>query len=98
MASWVLKGLRTGIKSSPYPARADDSAGVSPGRPQGITLSPEEAERLVRRCAAGAIARQDGRVLVEQGNCVHCFRCHPDAGSPAAAWEAGYEWAAYAAD
>ena len=98
MANWVLKGLRTGIKSSPYAARADDSAGVSPGRPQEVSLGPDEADRLVRRCPAGAIARQNGRIVIAQGSCIHCYRCHPDAGSPAAAWEAGYEWAAYADD
>jgi Ni,Fe-hydrogenase III small subunit len=98
MANWVLKGLRTGIKSSPYPARPDDGPGVSPGRPRGTTLDSQEADRLVQRCPTGAIARQDGKIAIAQGRCVHCFRCHPDAGSPAAAWEAGYEWAAYSDD
>ncbi len=98
MPSWVLKGLRTGIKSSPYPARADDNPGVSPGRPQGTTLDPQEADRLVQRCPAAAIARRDGGIAIAQGSCVHCFRCHPDAGSPAVAWEAGYEWATYSGD
>ena len=33
MANWVLKGLRTGIKTTAYPSRHDDAPGVSPGPP-----------------------------------------------------------------
>jgi hypothetical protein len=43
MANWVLKGLRTGVKSTAYPARAETAAGVSPGRPAGARLK-------LRRC------------------------------------------------
>jgi Ni,Fe-hydrogenase III small subunit len=98
MANWVLKGLRTGIKTSSYPAQHDNSPGVSPGRPLGTTLDAVEAERLVQHCPAGAIARGDGGAAIAHGRCVHCLRCHPDADGPAAAWESGYEWGAYADD
>ena len=50
MANWVLKGLRTGIKTTPYPRQADDLPGVSPGRPSGTLLSSaDRAEDLARR-------------------------------------------------
>jgi formate hydrogenlyase subunit 7 len=94
MANWVLKGLRTGVKSSVYPDRLEDTPGVSPGRPSGVPVdSAEAADALVARCPTGAIVRQDGGVAIEQGSCVHCFRCRDDRGGPVAAWEDGYEWA-----
>ncbi len=99
MANWVLKGLRTGVRTTAYPDRHDDSPGISPGRPLGKLLgSSAEAAELAERCPTGAIERHDGAVAIEQGRCVHCLRCHPDAGLPAAAWDAGYEWGAYADD
>jgi Ni,Fe-hydrogenase III small subunit len=96
MANWVLQGLRTGIKSSRYPDRPDDAPGVSPGRPVGTKLSPERAEALARRCPTPAIVAEARGIAVEQGRCVHCFRCRDDASADEAAWEPGYEWAGHA--
>jgi Ni,Fe-hydrogenase III small subunit len=96
VANWVLKGLRTGIRTTGYPRRADDAPGVSPGRPLGTALpSSDQADTLAQRCPTGAIVSDDSGVAIEQGRCVHCFRCRDAADSPAAAWEPGYEWAAY---
>jgi Ni,Fe-hydrogenase III small subunit len=98
MTNWVLKGLRTGIKTSAYPHRHDDARGISPGRPHGVTLdSAQAADALARRCPTGAIIRSDGGAAIEHGNCVHCFRCRDEVEVPAAGWEEGYEWA-FAAD
>ncbi len=94
MANWVLKGLRTGVKSSAYPGRPDSALGVSPGRPTGTRLKSATAgDELVARCPTRAIAREDGGVRIDQGRCVHCFRCRRDVGE-AVAWEPSYEWAA----
>ncbi len=60
--------------------------------------STEAADALVALCPTGAIVRQDGAVAIEQGRCVHCFRCRDDPDGPAAAWEDGYEWAFRAGD
>lgn len=99
MANWVLKGLRTGVRSSAYPDRLEDAPGVSPGRPIGVVLdSAEAADALVALCPTGAIVRQDGGVAIEQGSCVHCFRCRGDGDGPATAWEDGYEWAFHAGE
>ncbi len=93
MANWVLKGLRTGIKTTVYPRRMDEAPGVSPGRPGGVNLdSSTDAAALLERCPTGALKQQDRAVVIDQGRCVHCFRCHPEAGAPAAPWERGYEW------
>ena len=96
MANWVLKGLRTGIKSGGYPEMIEDAPGISPGRPAGTRLDPARADALARRCPTGAIVPQEGGIAVKQGSCVHCFRCHEGGGEGEAAWEEGYEWAAHA--
>ena len=97
MANWVLNGLRTGIKTTPYPRQPDDAPGGSPGRPRGTPLSsPDRAAELAQRCPTAAIVSQNSGVAIDQSSCVHCFRCHDDDNEDAAAWERGYEWAAYA--
>ena len=94
MADWVLKGLRTGIKTTLYPERREDAAGVSPGRPLGTRLnSREEANGLVEVCPTGAVAPEGDGVAVDFRRCVHCYRCHPDAGDELANWDLSYEWA-----
>ncbi len=96
MANWVLKGLRTGIRTTAYPQQHDNAAGVSPGRPLGGFLSAaEKAESLAARCPTQAITRRDGRVAIDHGRCIHCFRCHRDTDDATVAWESGYEWATY---
>ena len=49
MANWVLQGLRTGIKTTRYPQRAEAAAGVSPGRPIGAVAHSEEDAEFSRR-------------------------------------------------
>jgi Ni,Fe-hydrogenase III small subunit len=98
MTNWVVKGLRTGIKSGRYPERIEDGPGISPGRPVGTRLGAARADALARRCPTGAIAAQEGGIAVRHGRCVHCFRCHESRGEDEAAWEEGYEWAAHADD
>lgn len=96
MANWVLKGLRTGIRSGRYPKRAEDAPGISPGRPIGTRIEAVRADELSQRCPTGAIVPQDGGIAIEQGRCVHCFRCHQEGSEGSATWEPGYEWAAHA--
>jgi Ni,Fe-hydrogenase III small subunit/ferredoxin-like protein FixX len=99
MANWVLKGLRAGIRTSLYPSQADSAPGLSPGRPQDADLRSEDAAAaLVERCPTGAIARYDGGVAIDQGRCVHCFRCRAETDTPGVPWRDGYEWGAYADD
>jgi len=95
MADWVLKGLRTGIKSTAYPQLPEKASGVSPGRPIGTSLgSAKRAETLAELCPTGAIIRDGRNVTVDFGRCVHCYRCHPDEGDEAVSWDLSYEWAA----
>ena len=94
MANWVLKGLRTGVKSSAYPGGRDDALGVSPGRPIGTNLaSIDAAEQLVARCPTEAIASEGSGIAIDQRRCIHCFRCQRGVDEPAT-WQQGFEWAA----
>jgi len=96
MANWVLKGLRTGIKSSAYPGARDEALGISPGRPAGTRLnSTAAAEQLVARCPTEAIARDEDGIAIDHRRCIHCFRCRRDV-EEAATWQQGFEWAANA--
>jgi len=98
MANWVLKGLRTGVKTSIYPRRLDDAPGVSPGLPVETPLkSATAAEALVARCPTRAIARENGEIMIDQCRCVHCFRCRRGVAEPAS-WQPDYEWAMQTAD
>jgi Ni,Fe-hydrogenase III small subunit len=94
MANWVLKGLRTGIKTTGYPDRPEKAGGVSPGLPCGAVLdSKEKIASLVQCCPTDAIAQNDGGVAVDRKRCVHCQRCRPDADQASLRWDSSYEWA-----
>ena len=80
MAGWVLKGLRTGIRSSAYPGRPETAAGVSPGMPR------RHQGRVSRRCGApgaasarrGAIAAATPRSRWTRGAAFIAFAAHAD--------------------
>ncbi len=91
MSQWVLKGIRTGIRSTVYPRAPESAPGVTPGRPRGANLGAS-APALVGRCLTHALEQVDGRVVVEHRRCIHCYRCLRDAPS-ALDWENTYEWA-----
>jgi Ni,Fe-hydrogenase III small subunit len=44
-------------------------------------------------CPTGAMREVDGRLVVERGRCVHCFRCVRNVAKPAP-WKDGFEWTA----
>jgi Ni,Fe-hydrogenase III small subunit len=92
MANWVLKGLRTGIKTTGYPERPETTAGVTPGLPRTTASIAGDTAALVARCPTGAIAQQPGGVAVDQARCIHCQRCRRD-GDATVPWEVSYEWA-----
>jgi Ni,Fe-hydrogenase III small subunit len=99
MANWVLKGLRTGIKTTSYPQQTETAPGTSPGRPCAMVLeSAEKVESLVERCPTRAIAQQDGGVAIDMRRCIHCSRCRRDTDEAVLPWDASYEWATYNLD
>jgi len=90
MSQWILRGLKTGIKTTPYPARAEESAGVSPGFPVKTNRPEAEARALAARCPTAALRHIGDRVEVDCRRCVHCYRCIRGTETPID-WEQGYE-------
>ena len=94
MANWVLKGLKTGIRTTAYPKSPEGAPGISPGRPIGTKFQmPGDARRVADVCPTRAIAPHDATIDIDHGRCVHCFRCR-DRDEARAAWESSYEWGA----
>ncbi len=87
MSGWFLKGLRTGVVTTGYPARAETDA---------RRLARHPGRRGVRACGAlpdrPRWPAEDGALTVDRGRCVHCFRCARGLETPAE-WDAGFEWA-----
>jgi Ni,Fe-hydrogenase III small subunit len=90
MSKWVLKGLRTGIKTTHYPKREETASGVSPGRPNGGKVT--HGDQIVSLCTTGALAKDGDIVSVDYTRCIHCFRCLRTANP--LDWQRGYECAA----
>ncbi|HVB39165.1 MAG TPA: hypothetical protein VND92_11525 [Vicinamibacterales bacterium] len=93
MSQWVRLGLRTGIKTTRYPAEPDAAEGISPGFPAGGAYPAAESASLVAACPTQALQHRDGRIVVDRRRCVHCYRCAREA-APPLAWSQEYEWAA----
>ena len=90
MSKWVWKGLRTGKKTTHYPAAPETAAGVSPGLPD--TAAGKFPPGLCP-CPTGEIGADGGTMKADIRRCRHCFRCIRSA-SGQADWQSGYEWAA----
>ena len=94
MFKWVVKGLRSGVKSTRYPAAAETAAGIGPGRPAGTPLADADAKAaLSALCPTAALEPDDAGVAVRHGRCVHCFRCVRGEAPAVVRWEDGFEWA-----
>ena len=91
VSRWVVRGIRTGIKSTVYPSAAERAAGVTPGLPAGGEFGAD-AGALVRRCLTHALDQTDGKISVDRHRCVHCYRCIRGVERPRD-WETAYEWA-----
>lgn len=91
MSQWVIKGLRTGVKTTGYPDGEERSPGVTPGLPRGAELGAEAAA-LAERCPTHALAAQDGKILVDERRCIHCYRCARGVARPLP-WSPTFEWA-----
>jgi Ni,Fe-hydrogenase III small subunit len=91
MSQWVIKGIRTGIKTTAYPRAAENAPGTTPGLPRGGGFGTGAA-RLVERCPTQALDRRDGEISVDSRRCVHCYRCLRGVEHPLN-WDTTYEWA-----
>ena len=93
MPNWVLMGLKSGVKTTDYPNRAEIAPGVSPGRPREVFISePADKAAIANICPTRAIHNVDNRTLVDYRRCIHCFRCMRVA-QRQLDHELSYEWA-----
>ncbi len=90
MNTWFLKGLRTGIVTTPYPDAEDATPGVTPGLPRHEE-NTERAFAAVSMCPTRALVQVEQEIVVDYGRCVHCFRCRGEGGR--IRWEKNHEWA-----
>ncbi|VAW39246.1 hypothetical protein MNBD_DELTA04-1133 [hydrothermal vent metagenome] len=92
MSGWVLKGLKTGIRTTLYPKVTETAPGVSPGRPEGGGIAGNK-KPAAAACPVDAIAVRNKQVSVDYDKCILCARCLPPAGTILDKPAAGYEWA-----
>ncbi|NOY53915.1 MAG: hypothetical protein GXP58_09905 [Deltaproteobacteria bacterium] len=92
MSRWILKGLQTGVVTTRYPAKMEDTPGTSPGMPQDTVCGKTDSAGLTALCPAGALQQADDRIVVERARCIHCYRCARETAKPIR-WETGFEWA-----
>jgi Ni,Fe-hydrogenase III small subunit len=92
MSQWVIKGIRTGIKTTVYPRGAESAAGVTPGLPRGAVGYGPGAVALVERCLTHALDLTEGEISVDRRRCVHCYRCVRGV-AQTLDWDSTYEWA-----
>lgn len=71
---WILRGLRNGVLTTPYPRHPDPSAVFpSVASPTG---TPAPGADVARVCPTGAIGvAGDGMVRLDQGRCIGCGAC-----------------------
>lgn len=92
MNQWVVNGLRTGIKTTAYPARLETAAGATPGLPFVGDLTVDKVPTLMACCPTGVFSGRNDRVLVDRRRCIHCYRC-VRSGDHSVEWQQDYEWA-----
>ncbi|NOY68842.1 MAG: 4Fe-4S ferredoxin [Deltaproteobacteria bacterium] len=97
MTKWVVKGLKTGIKTTGYPGIHETAEGVSPGRPgvSGIE-GTEDFKSIAESCPADALTSTKDGISLEQRRCIDCFRCSRLAQNRITR-DDGYEWADFTA-
>lgn len=77
MPLWFLRGVRRGVVTTRYPARADPSAAALPTppafRPEALTCAL--ADQLAAICPSRALTRDDDTLVFDAGACTACGRC-----------------------
>lgn len=91
MSQWVINGIRTGIKTTDYPAKPETAAGVSSGLPVAGDYPAENIPALIARCPTNVFSEGERGLIVESRRCIHCYRCIHETKFPVR-WEKSYEW------
>ena len=92
MPLWFLRGVRRGVVTTRYPARADPSAAALPTPPafRPETLTRALADQLVVICPSRALTRVGDTLVFDVGACTACGRCReftPGAVTPSGEFE-----------
>jgi Ni,Fe-hydrogenase III small subunit/ferredoxin len=78
---WAFRGLRNGVLTTQWPARADEYAAATRGpatvlAPGTSLPSTDDPAHLAGLCPTGAISQDGaGTVRLDQGRCIQCGRC-----------------------
>lgn len=90
MAGWFAHGIAAGIRTTRFPRRREEAAGVTPGLPQSTRIGARAGE-VASRCPTGALVAQGEEVAFDPRRCIHCYRCVRGVETPVR-WSGGYEW------
>ena len=90
MNQWVIRGLRTGIKSTRYPTSKESLPGVSPGLPAATPMSSDSTQSMILRCPTAALEAAEQGTAVDLRRCINCFRCVRGVPHPMG-WDGEYE-------
>jgi Ni,Fe-hydrogenase III small subunit/ferredoxin len=74
MLEWIVRGLRKGIVTTPYPRRPEPAPPGFHGRVELLDTAQAELS-LEMVCPTGAIRVEDGRVSLDRGRCILCGAC-----------------------
>ncbi len=91
MSQWIINGIRSGIKTTGYPKKAETAAGVSPGLPAGGEYPANQTVSLLARCPTEVFRRDGDSVTANPRRCIHCYRCARGLEYPVR-WQQTYEW------
>jgi formate hydrogenlyase subunit 6/NADH:ubiquinone oxidoreductase subunit I len=77
MLSWILRGLRTGILTTPYPKRPEPMPPAYRGalRVAADRCRPEASAPCVAVCLPHALTLDGGRLRLDLGRCITCGYC-----------------------
>ncbi len=92
MSQWVIRGLRSGVKSTRYPASKEIAEGTAPGLPGAMRLSSDRAQAKAALCPTEALQIVEHGLDVDLRHCVNCSRCRRDT-NPEINWSYDYECA-----
>jgi hypothetical protein len=92
MPQWFIRGLRRGVVTTRYPARAEPSARDLPRPPEfrAGALSRQAADELAQVCPSRALTRSEDVLVFDVGACTASGRCRkhsPDAVTAGAEFE-----------
>lgn len=97
---WLVKGFRTGVVTTRYPAAPEPQPPGWRGRPvldPGACQAPSGCTACVAVCLPGALRLESDCLVLDYGRCIMCGLCVPACPADALRMEPDYELAVSAA-